>query len=156
MNDANKTQPKAEPRLVDLKSTYILIPDGEVEDRIARAWVEATYGDNIKAQVVTAVPLLRLRETDALLVAARKKLKPTTNRRDLPGRPPEDYQVPIEELMQEVTQRGPILIDKHWIEGGAIGGKVDQTSLIVALNQISQPFCVRYRADEGLVRLFYF
>lgn len=154
--DKAKASQKPEPRLVDLETTYVLIPDGEVETRIAHAWIEKQYGDNFKAQVVTAMPLVRLRPGDALLIVARKKLASITRKRESASMAPEWYPVDIEELMLDVRERGPLRIEDHYIKGGVIGGQVDTTSLIVAINQLASPFCVRHRADEGLIRLFYF
>jgi|SRR3954471_11529281 hypothetical protein len=152
--DKQATKPE-EQKLIDQRTTYLLIPSGEVEDRICRAWIEKAYGDNFRAQVVSAIPIVRLTDQNHLLVVARKKIRPITRRQQGPGGMPEDYPIAIEELTQEVSQRGPLRVADYWLEATEVGGSVDQTRLIVALNQISQPFCVRYRADEGLLRLFY-
>lgn len=154
--EKSKSQAKAEPRLVDLETTYVLIPDGEVESRICHAFIEKKYGENIKAQVVTAVPLVRLRPGDALLIVARSKLTPITRKRESATMAPEWYPVELDELINDVRERPPLRVDDFWIRGGVIGGQVDTTALIVAINQLTSPFYVRHRADEGLIRLFYF
>jgi hypothetical protein len=149
-------QPEPEQKLIDKRTTFLLVPNSEVEDRICRAYLEAKYGDNLKALIVSAIPVQRLTDQHAVIVVARKKTKPITVRQQGPDGMPQDYPIPMETVIQDVTERGPLMVEKFWLPDAELGGVVDQTALIVALNQIAQPFCVRFRADEGLIRLFNF
>lgn len=152
-------KPKDErPRLVDQVMTYILMPNSMHEERIGRAWVEATYGRNLKAKIVTAIPLSRLTDQHTLMIVARERFKPVTRRQPDPSGMPHDYEVPIEELILDVAEREPVKVSQFWLSGAGVddmGGRINQDALIEHLNKISGPFNVRYRADEGLIRLFF-
>jgi len=144
-----------EPRLVDQPMTYILMPNSLHEERIGRAYVEAKYGKDLRAKIVTAIPVARLTEQNTLLVVARERFKPVTRRQPDPSGYPHDYEVPIEELILDVVEREPVKVSKFWLAGDEMGGRLNMNDFIEHLNKISGPFNVRFRGDEGLIRLFF-
>jgi hypothetical protein len=144
----------AQSRLVDSPMTQILIPNDPHEQRICAAYLESKYGE-IKARVVQAIPLARLTDQHTVLVVARRKLKPITKRQPDPSGMPHEYPVAIEELIQDVTEREPIRIANHWQAAADTGGHVNVNSFLELLGIVSAPFCVRYRSDENVARLFF-
>lgn len=147
--------PLPPPRLVDKRTTFLLIPNAEHEDRIGRAYIESVYGDDIVARVVQAIPLARLTDESHVIVIARRRIKPVFNRQPDATGMPQEYPIAIEELIQEVKEREPIAIANHWLEDHEMGGKLNTQTFFETLNRAAQPFCVRHRGDEGLIRLFY-
>jgi len=143
-----------EPRLIDSPMTQILIPNDPHEERISVAHLESKYGD-FKARVVKALPLARLTDQHTVLVVARRRRKPVTRRQPDASGMPHEYPIPIEELIQDVSEREPIVIAKHWQVAPDTGGHVNVNSFLELLGVISTPFCVRYRGDENVARLFF-
>lgn len=157
LEDAPPLPPPTRPpeRLVDKRNTYLFIPNSEHEDRIGRFYLEQMYGEDLQARIVQAIPVARLTDESTVIVVARKKIKPVYRRQPDAQGMPQEYPVAIEELAQDIQERPPIYVRDYWLEDLELGGKLDMRSFLETLNKAAQPFCVRHRNDEGLLRLFY-
>lgn len=148
-------EPPPQARLIDKRTTYMLIPNSEHEDRIGRFYLEQKYGEEILARIVQAIPVARLTDESHVIVVARKKVTAIFRRQPDATGMPQEYAIPIEELFLSCTEREPIAVKDYWLEDLEQGGKLDMRAFLETLNQRAQPFCVRHLATEGLLRLFY-
>ena len=148
--------PKKE-RLVDKRTTFLLLPNSEHEDRIGRHYIDQLYGElpETGARIVQAIPAQRLTDEHCIVVIARKRIRECFRRQPDATGMPQEYPVAIEELVLDVKEREPIAIKDYWLDDLETGGKLDMPRFMTALNKAAQPFCVRYRATEGKLRLFY-
>jgi hypothetical protein len=164
MSTATESAAAAKPNpLLNQRTTYLFIPYDEIDSKISMHFIEAKFGDSIRAQVVRAIPVQRLTEQHTIIVVARKLIKPVTRRVPGPDKMPEEYHVPIEELAfgaegqhgAGVIAHPPIRVAEHWREDehADMGGTLNEETLFPAINRVSAPFYVRHRSDEGLIRL---
>lgn len=147
--------PAPQPRLHDKRTTFLLIPNSEHEDRIGRFYLEQMYGDDIKARVVNAIPVARLTDESHVIVVARTKITAVFRRQPDAQGMPQEYAITLEELIGGVKERDPIAVKNYWLDDMETGGKLNMPEFLETLNKRAQPFCVRHRADEGLLRLFF-
>ena len=154
---APKKAAAADPaqQLIGQRTTYILVPNDEHEWRIVRHYIATKYGDDFRAQVVRAVPFMRLTEMHTVWPICRKKLRPINIVKPGPGNVPESYPLTDDELAEDVVEREAVRVAGHWADDqhSDIGGVLRQDTFFEALNKRISPFHVQYRSDEGLLRI---
>ena len=154
---ATQAKAAADPaqQLIGQRTTYVIVPNDEHEWRIVRHYIERKYGDDFRAQVVRAVPFLRLSEQHTIWPICRKRLRPITITKPGPGNVPESYPLTDDELAEDVLEREPLRVAQHWADDqfSDMGGVLRQDTFFEALNKRISPFHVQYRSDEGLLRI---
>lgn len=115
---------------------YFVCPNDELDLRLARAYMR-NLGPDTRAKLVTELRPLRLTERHTVIVLYRA----------------ESY-APQPSL--ELSVGKPIRALDHWVIGNEEqDGQVNFASFMTAMGQTCLPAHIKYRDDEGILRLGY-